>query len=415
MNDDIFIILPERIPILRDKKNQDIAIDKEEYSIYYKNIVYPYNEEYDIQIDCEYGRNLGHCWRIDQFTDDMDEFDMTIRIYGDFGNCLAEKTCKIKIVDKNEHKKRNLLCIGDSMTRSEVYVQHAVNKVRNVDTIGLRNVEKNVNHEGRGGWTSYAYLERFCDDGSGVSPFLFPIGYSGKEYFGDKAFWEKIESPDYNTKYGYMGINPQQITDGMLCYDNGILYRYASGEYTEENHTPEFEFSFTKYMERYAFAKPDIVSLLFGANEFQCCSYENLDAEIKKYIEAISKIISSIKEYDTDIKIIINLPVCGGDQYSWGKVLGCKSSSKQYNYCIKMASKALIDTFDNKKNEGVFICPMIAVCDTDAGFPSENVKCNIYSERIKMYCSNWVHPSDVGYKQMGDALAATIIDAAAES
>ena len=119
--------------------------------------------------------------------------------------------------------------------------------------------------------------------------------------------------------------------------------------------------------------------------------------------------VLAIKELDSNIKIIINLPVCGGDQYSWGNALGCKGSAKQYDYCIKMASKALIDTFDNKKSEGIFICPMIAVCDTDAGFPSENVKCNIYSERTKRHCSNWVHPSDVGYKQMGDAFAATII------
>ena len=409
MNNEISVILPEIIPVLRDKKNQDVALDKEEYSIYYKNIIYPYREEYDIQTDCICGRNLGHCWRINQFPDDITEFDFTIKIFGDFGKLLAKKTCKIKLMEKKEHKQYNLLCIGDSMTRAEVYLQQAVNKARNIKTTGLRNIAFGVNHEGRGGWTSYAYLERFCDGGSGVSPFLFPKGYSADEYFGDKAYWEKIESDEYNTSYSYSGISPQRISDSMVCLDNGALYRYSGGEYTEIEKNPEFEFSFTKYIKRYNFQKPDIVSLLFGSNEFQPCSYEDFESEKERFIATINKMVTSIKEFDNAIKVIINLPVCGGDQYSWGNALGCKGNLKQYNYCIKMAAKALLEEFEKRKNEGIFICPMLAVCDSDSGFPGETVKSNIYSERNEIRCSNWVHPSEVGYKQMGDALAAAII------
>lgn len=408
MHDKIFIILPEKISVLRDKKNQDALIDKEEFSIYYKNIIYPYKDEYDIQIDCMYGKNLGNCWRLNQFSDDMDEFDLTIRIYEDFGKLLAEKTTKINIVEKKEYAPCNLLCIGDSMTRAEVYIQQVVNKAKNVNTVGLRNIAMGVNHEGRGGWTSYAYLERFSDSGSGISPFLFPIGYDAKEYFGDKAYWEKIGTSEYEASYSYSGIKPQKISDGMICLDNGIIYRYKNNEYIEEEKNPKFEFSFKKYIERYNLEKPDIVSLLFGANEFQLCSYENLEAEIKKYIEALKKMIDSIKEFDKNIKIIINLPVCGSDQYAWGNALGCKSSLKQYDYCIKRASEALIEEFDKKEN--IYICPMIAVCDTDAGFPWDYVKSNIYSDKTEIRSSNWVHPSVVGYKQMGDALAAVICD-----
>lgn len=118
--------------------------------------------------------------------------------------------------------------------------------------------------------------------------------------------------------------------------------------------------------------------------------------------------IASIKEYDSSVSIIINLPVCGGDQYSWGLRLGCGSSVKQYNYCIKMASKAILKEFDSRRNEEIYVCPMIAVCDTVSGFPWEHVKANIYSDRDEIHCTNWVHPSDVGYKQMGDALSGII-------
>ncbi len=408
MESELFIILPEKISILRDRKKQDICVDKEELSIYYKNIIYPYKEEYDIQIDCLYGKNMGHCWRINEFSNDTDEFDFTIMVFKEFGQLIAKKSCRIQIIEKNEYDKCHLLCIGDSMTRAEIYIQQAVNKARNVNTIGLRNIAMGVNHEGRGGWTSHDYLERYSDAGNGVSPFLFPIGYEAKEYFGDKAYWERVNSSDYCTKYSYAGIAPQHIVDGMLCLDDGILYRYSNGQYVVENKNPKFEFSFGKYIERYNLAKPNIVSLLFGANEFQHCSYGNLNEEIEKYICSIREMVASIKEFDKDIKIIVNLPVCGGDQYSWGNALGCKGSAKQYNYCIKMASKVLIETFEKENDEGIFICPMLAVCDTDAGFPWDVMKSNIYSDKTEIRCTNWIHPSEVGYKQMGDALAAVI-------
>ena len=108
--------------------------------------------------------------------------------------------------------------------------------------------------------------------------------------------------------------------------------------------------------------------------------------------------IEAIHKYNHKIKIIINLPICGGDQYSWGTQLGCKSSAKQYEYCIKMACSAITDLFDRRRNENIFVCPMLAVCDTVNGFQSDYIK------------SNWVHPSEIGYKQMGDALAGVIAD-----
>lgn len=76
------IILPEKISVLRDVKNQSIYTDFEQYSIYYKNIIYPYSEEYDVQIECEFGKNLGNCWRLEEFNDIADTFLLTLKIYG---------------------------------------------------------------------------------------------------------------------------------------------------------------------------------------------------------------------------------------------------------------------------------------------------------------------------------------------
>ena len=194
----------------------------------------------------------------------------------------------------------------------------------------------------------------------------------------------------------------------MVCIDDGKLYRYSGGSYKLIEEEPEFEFDFGKYIERYAIPKPDIVSILFGANEFQICKYSELDAEIKKYIKTLKAIAENIRSFDKNIKIVINMPICGGSQYAWGMQMGCAGTAKQYDFNIKKANAAILDEFDDRRKEGIFVCPMLAVCDTESGFPHEYKRVNIYSEMTRLECTNWVHPSEVGYKQMGDALAAVI-------
>lgn len=68
-------------------------------------------------------------------------------------NCSLKRVAAFKIFEKKEYPTVNLLCIGDSMTMAETYIAHTVNKLKNINTIGLRNISHNVNHEGRGGWT----------------------------------------------------------------------------------------------------------------------------------------------------------------------------------------------------------------------------------------------------------------------
>ena len=53
----MIIALPSKIFILRQKENQDIVRDREEYNIYFKNIILPYREEYDVRVECEFGGN----------------------------------------------------------------------------------------------------------------------------------------------------------------------------------------------------------------------------------------------------------------------------------------------------------------------------------------------------------------------
>ena len=46
------ILLPDRVYILRDRKKQTIKTNREEYNIYFENVIFQYLPGYDVQVDC---------------------------------------------------------------------------------------------------------------------------------------------------------------------------------------------------------------------------------------------------------------------------------------------------------------------------------------------------------------------------
>ena len=178
---------------------------------------------------------------------------------------------------------------------------------------------------------------------------------------------------------------------------------------------PAFTFSFSKYLDRFSQDTPDVVSILFGANEFQLCAYENLEAELEKYLGYMDAMVHSVRDADKNTAIIINLPVIGSDQYAWGMKLGCRGSAKQYEYCIKTACSALLEKYDGRQEERIYICPMVLVCSPETGFRKIASLENMYTDILVEHSSNWVHPCNVGYMQMGTALAGVVAGAALES
>lgn len=403
--DKVVINLPKEIAVLREYEVQDIAPRKEEFSLYFKNIIYPLREEYDIVIDCDYGMNLGHCWRICDFKGVAEEFLLTVKVYAPFGELICSKSTKIVLAPRNE-KKRNLrlLCIGDSMTNSETYIVQAVNKARNITSVGTRSTSTHVFHEGRGGWTIKKYFEDYFSDFS-VSPFLFPKHIEGRKYYGQLSYFEKtIAATD---EYRYRGFNYGKIKEGMYYLgDDKKLYLFENGEGRLCDEEPEFEFDFDKYLERFEIERPDVISILFGGNELQISSYEEAENRVEDMLFYLKKLVGCVSHKDG--KIIINLPACGAEQYAWGTKLGCAATQKQYDYKAKMACARLIEEFDGREDENIYICPMGLVLDPEYGFDRSYYKANSYSEQQVSCHNNWVHPCKVGYMQMGDALAAVL-------
>lgn len=405
MKKDILILLPDTIYINKLLRNQDIGIKTEEYNIYFKNIIHPFNPMWDIQVICKYGKNHGDMWRLTNYLEDEDEFDFELVIYDEYGEKVASKKSRVVMAERKPFaNETTLLAIGDSMTRSQIYIEAVLKKLYNMKTVGTRSFSI-MAHEGRGGWAYKQYLGAWTSVWGGVSPFLFPKGID--DYYGNMEFMNIIKDPN-RTTYAYDGFTYEPIKDGQYFTENEKLYQLKDGKNILVSENPEFEPDFGKYLKRYNIKTPDVVSILMGANDLQICPYEESHERIEQYIANTKTMVDAIHRADKSIKVIINLPVLGAEQYCWGSQLGCVGSEKMYRFNIMNAGKRLLEEFDNKQSENIFISPMIMCLDTVNGFDNSTVKANVHSTATEVRQSNWVHPNNSGYYQMGDALASVI-------
>ena len=405
--EDLIILLPETIMLLRSRPRQSIPVDSESFSLYYENMIYPLRPEYDVVVDCPYGGNFGGFWRISTFPDDVDSFPLAIRVYDEWGRKLAEKECRIELREKAVRPAPfNLLCIGDSMTHRHFYLDHLMVRLANLRLIGSRSFNGGtVRHEGRGGWQLTHYMTCYADWWGGPSPFVFPEGIEGRDYYGDKAFFERLKTPDLDS-YVLDGYMWQPIRDGQYFHDGEMLWRHTAEGDTLADPAPCWAFSFRKYMERFSIEKPDAVSILMGANDLQNTTYEDAPARIGQFMDELEAMIASIHEYCAELDVIVNLPVCGAEQYAWG--LRGNGSAKRYRLHTLRLSQAILERWDNCRQEHVIVCPIRLFVDPIYGFDRESYRANLYSDQLVIRQSNWVHPNAAGYCQMGDALACTV-------
>ncbi len=403
----IVIALPPKLYVLRPEEKQDIAIDVEEYNIYFENIILPYQESYDVKVECAYGKNYGSFWRIAQFPYEIDSFPLKLAVYDEWGEKLAEKSCTVILSDKQENPSSyNVMCIGDSMTHSAMYVQHISHKLRNLNFVGIRSFDGHIYMEGRGGWHYQTYFESNTISWGGVSPFLFPEGVEPELYYGDYEF-EKEKGAKNGLTYSYNGLPKLELKEGMVYHKEGKLWKVVCGEHLVINESPVWTFSFKKYMKRFKPGKVDCVSLLMGGNDLQVVNYEDSEAVIEKYIANTERFIEGVRAYDPAITVIINLPIAGADQMAWGKQMGCAGTAKQYRYNAIKAAQALINKWGDSKDH-IYLSAMSLNLDRENGYDAEYYRVNRYSDAVIAGKGNWVHPNRNGYMQMGDALAAVI-------
>lgn len=426
------ILLPRNLYILQGSQN--VA---ERYNIYHKNAVLALLVDY--QLDClsPYGISLPGRWNFQSGSTTsiapFEPFDITLNLKQ--GITTTTKTASVEVVNTSNTTPVRLLAIGDSLTRSGIYLEQVQKKLPNVTTVGSRVYPgETTPREGRGGWTLEKYFNNI-NSSELDSPFVFPVNVSGSHYKGNTRDWKNIcyTNPKHSTYNGFQKIARGWNDQGAYLYNENGYYKYpVVGDVMVDPSLPygkqwvewngrtwapmavqptEFEFNFTKYMARFSSAyksgAPTHVSILLGANDFNDM---NGLLKLKDHMDKLNTMIDSIHAYNPNIKIILCTPTPSPNT----NIVTDSRKSYYYTYdrCMKIAAYYLLKTFDNDESlaRGIYIAPMNLTLDITSGFDYKEKYEIIDGVNTKVVsAANGIHPNNtVGQPQMGDTLAAVI-------
>ncbi len=405
----MFILLPQRLPVLRPRKDQTIRTDKEECNLYFSNMIHPYHSGLDVHIECDYGCNYGSFWRLDAYPYEVDSFPLSVSVYDENGSLLAKKNTTVELYEKDaSHAALSVLPIGDSMTQAQKYLEHTAEKLRGVTFVGSRSFDGIIGHEGRGGFASEDYRYKHQDPYA-YSPFVFPVGVSAAEYFGDITFWTAVNENAASNYYVYDGYAARHPQNGQIYNREDVLYKMENGTERIYDSLPQWEFHFGKYLQQQSFAAPDVVSVLLGTNDIMKLTYETMEEGIAHTLQNMDAIIQSIRANAPSAKLLLCLPILPTESdYAFGKCFGTQKSSKQSRMIMKEYLRRFMERWDGREDEGIYLVPMYVVIDPLRGFKTDAFSTGLYDGQLEVQVGEAIHPNPAGYFQMGDALAAVL-------
>lgn len=304
----------------------------EKITLYYLNLTYCNNlDDVKVTIDAD-GKGVSYTDRWEYVPAKKEKFDLVVTVSDVNGNVSEKKTCAIDVKDQSEKERLNVLLIGDSTinngTISKTVFDKALANNYSLSLLGTRGNNYAL-HEGRSGWTAKMFVEREED----------------KEGF--KNFF-------YNSE------------------------------------TNSFDFAY--YMDLNSYKKVDCVVIQLGINDvFSCKTDEVLDYSMQQYMSYMSNIINSIKQYDDNVKVVINLILpCSVDESKFLEAYGGEQTAGRCKQNSHTANLNIINNWGNKENEDIFIFYSNLTLDTNNNMDSGG--------------NGGIHPSKSGYTQIGEQL-----------
>jgi lysophospholipase L1-like esterase len=271
------------------------------------------------------------------------------------------------------------LSIGDSITRAGGYVQLAVECMLEGETVGTRTYDTgSLCEEGRGGWTLGRYTTRIGQPQGGDSPFLFPVGVDGDKFVGNTSFWRDVTVGDPGG-YDYDGFQmiargwqaeapyrfaasgyPASPAAGDVVVDPTLpveaqWLRYDGTSWSPLNPQPAVEFSFAKYLKRFAAAfsggTPTSVSIMLGTVDFLSSL---TDQSWSEYRARLDTLIESIRAWNPDVPIVLIGAPNGGPADLWANQ---KVNGADFNRRIIDHGQRLYAVYDTaqQRDRGVYV------------------------------------------------------------
>lgn len=331
-----------------------------ESNVYFDNIVLTLNPNlYFFDVDCEKGRNEAKRWTYVPKPGDAGEYPWKVKVLNSDNEVVAEGETKIIVTDTtdlNKDETVSLLMVGDSLTNGTVYVRRVNELFQSDETPSVKFVgshagrgrprgKDGVVHEGYSGWTWGAFCERWKEKVDGY----------------------RSRSPFLTMKDGEKKLDVQAYFD-----------RINQG------------------------AAPDYVTFMLGTNDVFGCDDATIDDAIKKTFANMDTLLDALAKAAPKAKIGVALtPPPSASQDAFGNNYKCGQTRWQFKRNQHKLVAAMLDKFSDDEN--ISVVPVFVNLDTDNGFPTKEAAIVHGSKEKIQRPSNGVHPSSLGYRQIGDS------------
>lgn len=306
-------------------------------------------------------------------------------------------TVQVSLVDNTTMKeglpKTSVLCVGmpndaslsnikvsfvGSSTVQLCYFKKALETYcSNYQLIGIRHGlhASSILHEGRGGASLASYFQLSTSPTGHYYPFWQPSG--NYRYYGATGFWANAKTaPDseagsayyygcYNSdildmfdESGWL-INP---SNGAIMYDTASssfkVYNGASWVATSQS-SYTWAFDYAKYLTMWSLDTPDVVCITLGANDFRNA---DMPLNLELWGQRMQTMIDSIHSVNPNAKIVI----CNQGPFGNHGYLGDPTALMNYKMWLHL--QFIIETFDNRTNENIFVVAQGSEISSEYGF-----------------------------------------------
>lgn len=154
------------------------------------------------------------------------------------------------------------------------------------------------------------------------------------------------------------------------------------------------QFDFAYYMSNQGYTGVDYVFICLGVNDLSKNDHFN------DFTDFYDIMIDSIHDYDPTIKIGIWLPPCRG--------LMANADRTAFDRGL-YADKKLIEVYDGRENDLLYLVPVYLNIDTEHDFNSQAVPISSRNPDVTMtICTDSVHPANSGYCKAADVIYSMI-------
>lgn len=210
------------------------------------------------------------------------------------------------------------------------------------------------------------------------------------------------------TTLGTLGTSPNNH-EGRSGWTLNMYFTQATNNPFYNPTTQTFDAEY--YFNQTGVDVPDLFIINLGINDMHYDSDSLVDAKqtADAYIEKVNTIITSLRNVDANMKVAICMTIPPNvDPWGFGAAGTNIIGYDQYRISNLVLCEKLIDEFDYRESEGLYLIPINASLDTQYNMPtSAQLPNSRASETIMLPdTAGNVHPNAGGYYQIADVIYA---------